>query len=89
MQMQPKWKHDCAKCNYLGSTYMQRELLDWYTCGTGYNKTVIARSGNDGPEYWSVPVEINKQGDVVRMLDDSFAISGMQLLAEAMLRKEK
>jgi hypothetical protein len=86
--MTPKWKHDCHKCSYLGSTFLQRDLLDWYTCGTGYNKTVIARHGDDGPEYWSLPVDVMRQGDTVRMLDDTQAYSGMQLMAEAMLKKE-
>lgn len=89
VNMRPKWKHDCAKCRYLGSTLFTSEVKDWYVCGDEAHKTVIARHGDDGPEYWSVPTEVLAYGDVVRMLDDSFAYNAMMMVARAMLAKEQ
>jgi hypothetical protein len=87
MKMNPKWKHDCDKCKYLGTTYMNAKVMDWYTCGTAPQQSVIARQGNDGPEYWSVPTEVLGYGDTVRTLEDTLVFNGMNLLAEVMLNK--
>ena len=90
MKMNPKWQHDCNKCKYLGSMVVTGDTLDWYTCGTGFNKSVIARRGDDGPDYWSMPVDIMRLGDdVARKSDDSLVYSGMTMLADAMLKKEE
>jgi hypothetical protein len=90
MKMNPKWTHDCGRCKYLGSMVVTGDTLDWYTCGTGFNKTVIARRGDDGPDYWSMPVDIMRSGnDVARKSDDSLVYNGMNMLADAMLKKEE
>lgn len=48
MRQLPRFKHDCTKCRYLGTTFSDG-AHDWYVCGT----SVVARYGDDGPEYWS------------------------------------
>ena len=89
MKMNPKWQHDCNKCKYLGSMVVTGDTLDWYTCGSDFQQTVIARHGDDGPDYWSMPVDIMRSGsDVARKSDDSFVYNGMNMLADAMLKKE-
>jgi len=50
--MTPKFEHDCDACDFLG-TYLG---CDVYTCGgeqDGNMKDILARYGNDGPEYSS------------------------------------
>jgi hypothetical protein len=53
----PRYQHDCTACTYLG----QYKEFDLYFCPQGGNiPTVIARYGNDGPEYQSglVPASV-------------------------------
>jgi hypothetical protein len=46
----PKYKHDCDQCIYLGIY----EDYDLYFCKQGgKSPTVLARFGNAGPEYLS------------------------------------
>jgi hypothetical protein len=48
--MTPKFSHDCDKCTYLGD-YNE---MDLYHCDQGgVYATVIARFGNEGPDYSS------------------------------------
>lgn len=87
--MNPQWKHDCNVCKYLGSMFVLSDTLDWYTCGVDFQKTVIARYGDDGPEYWSKPVNILRSvEDVACKSDNSFVYVGMNMLADVMLKKE-
>lgn len=56
--MKPKFIHDCDQCKLIDQTPDH----DWYHCfpsclGQG---TLIARYGNDGPEYWSSEISIIK-----------------------------
>lgn len=47
----PKFDHDCKSCVYLGS-YFHNIHYDLYFCGQGCaHSTVIARFGDDGPDY--------------------------------------
>lgn len=54
----PKYTHDCDKCQFLGIAHDH----DLYVCGArvipGMGPSVIARFGNEGPEYLSVPWKI-------------------------------
>lgn len=86
--MKAKWKHNCAKCAYLGTMFNGGDVLDWYEC-KGSDPSVIARHGDDGPEYWSMPrsmvtadYEVSK-----RQLDDVIGYNSMIFLARAMLTK--
>ncbi len=47
--MKPRFAHDCENCVFLGS-HGQHDL---YFCRGGVHPTVIARFGNDGPDYMS------------------------------------
>lgn len=64
--MKPFYTHDCDKCHFLGNfTYNAplwnntTELMqfDLYRCATTSlgKHTIIARHGDDGPEYASMP----------------------------------
>ena len=57
--MIPNFQHDCDQCIFLGDFTHNGELLDLYvafhTFGGG---TLIARYGNQGHEYMSVPINI-------------------------------
>lgn len=53
--MYARFTHDCECCKFLG----HRIDHDWYICGDlGGMSTLVARYGNDGPEYWSSLVAI-------------------------------
>lgn len=47
--MTPQFEHDCTRCIFLG----RWETYDLYFCPQGPFPTVIARFGNDGPQYAS------------------------------------
>ena len=49
----PRYTHDCDKCEYLGGMEFEGEYHDLYCCPQGERPTVIARWGDDGPEYRS------------------------------------
>ena len=82
--MDPKWTHDCEDCKYIGSMHHERNLLDWYTCG----ETVIARHGDDGPEYCSLPhYVVNSDAYLVsRDIDVNRGVNSMFALARFMLQ---
>lgn len=46
---QPRFRHDCSKCTYLGCF----EASDLYHCLQATGPTVIRRYGDDGPSYTS------------------------------------
>jgi len=52
-KMKTKYKHDCQKCIFLGQYEFKGEIYDLYFCEQDGLPTVIARYGNDGPEYIS------------------------------------
>lgn len=48
------YKHDCHACTYIGSEVLHGKHFDFYFCDQGCNiRTVIARHGDEGPEYAS------------------------------------
>lgn len=48
-------KHDCSKCNYLGSEVFGSDNFDYYSCEDKIDGiTLIARFGEDG-SYSSFP----------------------------------
>ena len=83
--MKAKWIHDCDQCKYTGSMFHHNDILDWYVC----NDSVIARRGNDGPEYWSMPISMAKDDGYLMSRDvhDFRALNDMQILAQAMLKR--
>ena len=47
------FKHDCDRCEFLGSVILDKKY-DLYFCGSTEGEvTVIARYGDDGPDYQS------------------------------------
>ena len=58
-QLPPRFTHDCTACRYLG----QYEALDVYWCPQPRmsHPTIVARSGNDGPEYVSMPIPLARE----------------------------
>jgi hypothetical protein len=83
--MKAKWIHDCDQCKYIGSMFHHGEILDWYVCF----EALVARRGDDGPDYWSMPVSMIKNDDYLigRDMDNFTAINDMQLLGQAMIRR--
>lgn len=61
MNETPQFEHDCYKCVFLGRYTAKGDdgfdraskEYDLYVCDTSTLPTVIARYGNDGPEYLS------------------------------------
>lgn len=53
--MKPTYIHDCRKCVFLGNYTHEGTLYDLYVCSHKDMEidTVIARCGNDGPDYAS------------------------------------
>ena len=50
----PQLTHDCEACTFLGGKIVDGTFYDYYTC----NESIIARFGNDGPEYASMPKKL-------------------------------
>ena len=50
-----KWHHDCDECVGLFTEGGE----DWYVCPRSLGGgSLIARYGDEGPEYWSAPLSI-------------------------------
>jgi hypothetical protein len=71
----PKFIHDCDTCQFLGR-YQKHDLYYCPKCAEG---TVIARYGNHGPDYRSMPIS---------MLTFT-AMIGNSILLEALRRQIK
>ena len=85
--MKAKWIHDCNYCKYKGSMFHGSDKLDWYTC----NDTVVARRGDDGPDYWSMPISMVTNDDylVAGEFNTEFnGVNDMIVLARFMLSRE-
>jgi mono/diheme cytochrome c family protein len=82
---EPYFKHDCAKCHYLGSMHMDQPY-DWYVCGDKDSGSVIARYGNEGREYWShMPSMVLNDRHLYTKHGDKLVVNGMVVLARHML----
>ncbi len=57
--MKPFYTHDCEQCQFLGTVLNDKQNpVDLYVhvnCGT-YGPTILARHGNNGPEYTCAPI---------------------------------
>lgn len=52
---EPRWKHDCTKCKFLGQTIAGGNVNDLYVCDQGMKAiTLIARYSDNGPDYYSM-----------------------------------
>ncbi len=84
--MKPVFQHDCTKCQYIGTT--SGPDRDWYICESSMGRTILAREGDDGPEYWSSPVEdisTRWHKPIGHFGTERKSLSTMQMLAYAML----
>lgn len=79
--MKPKWTHDCKACKYVGSDTDH----DWYVC----RDSVVARFGDDGPEYWSMPKMMVNNDDYLTATaqDNRTVFYTMPILARFMLQR--
>lgn len=64
MTMKPMYTHDCDECTYLGvydAHGMYKDLkFDLYYHYRPNCSEVVARYGNDGPEYYSSNIEFKE-----------------------------
>ena len=49
--VKPLYEHDCNVCKFHGHYVNDRGIFDLYTCDSLEEVELIARFGNDGPEY--------------------------------------
>ncbi len=56
----PYFTHDCDKCVFHGSAKIEGELYDFYSCprDDADYVSIIARYGDEGPEYASMPLSV-------------------------------
>ncbi len=53
MNESPLYKHDCSKCEFLGSYRFIGDGYDLYFCPQHGFPTLLARWSDDGPDYLS------------------------------------
>jgi len=54
--MTKRWKHDCSACTHMGGLVTPDGVYDLYHCRKqGELTTLVARYGNKGSEYASMP----------------------------------
>jgi hypothetical protein len=54
----PQYTHDCDTCKYHGIVTFKGHIYDVYSCGSNpIDKSMIARFGNEGPEYSSIDID--------------------------------
>ena len=54
----PLYDHDCDHCTFLGTVHYNGDWHDLYVC----RNSVLARNGDDGPEYSFAPFEYARSG---------------------------
>lgn len=54
--LRPHHQHDCEGCILLGAFRRDDGVFDVYYCPE--DETLIGRSGDDGPDYHSMPIKI-------------------------------
>lgn len=52
MSREPAFVHDCERCVYIG-TVRTNMLYDIYACPQSGHPTMVARFGDEGPDYHS------------------------------------
>lgn len=53
----PHYQHDCDKCTYLGTQFMQTRYWDIYFCNDVLGRTIIIRYDDKGSCYTSCAVK--------------------------------
>lgn len=54
--MEPKFKHDCTCCKFLGNGSYCSKTVDWYICDGAVGRTIIARYSDIGRDYSSTVI---------------------------------
>ena len=68
MNDKPRWRHNCKRCRFLGQCIGGMRFHDLYVCDnpdrpSPVNITLIARFGDDGPDYLSAhPAYVRPEG---------------------------
>jgi len=63
----PTHTHDCENCTYIATIASKDragQVADLYTCANDESRTFIARYGDEGPDYSSLPDFILFNSDV-------------------------
>lgn len=80
----PKFTHDCDKCQFLGTEHGH----DLYICASrmikGLGPSIIARFGNDGPQYASVPWGAIERAENPGLVPDAI-MAGVHIVEEIMV----
>lgn len=65
----PAYTHDCDCCTYLGTLVNgpDTERVDCYLCGNAQTGSLIARTGSDGADYDSMPMDLLTPAIVAQM----------------------
>jgi hypothetical protein len=58
MLLRPAYQHDCDVCQFLGSYKHDEKWYDLYYCERCDDGTVLARYGDDGPDYLSLMLHV-------------------------------
>lgn len=57
--MEPRWIHDCTRCQFVGSLgYVDDDV---YICDNGTMIEVVIRHSDDGSDYWSGSIMKKKE----------------------------
>jgi hypothetical protein len=87
MDEKPRFAHDCERCTFLG----RFDEYDLYFCGSTVSvtgTTVIARWGNDGPEY-SSGLELAQAGKCPELIEAMSRAQDRGLLPKPRVGTEK
>jgi hypothetical protein len=80
----PKFTHDCDKCQFLGT----EQGCDLYICASrmikGLGPSIIARFGNDGPQYASVPWGVIEKAETPGQVPPAI-MAGVHIVEEIMV----
>jgi hypothetical protein len=61
----PVYKHNCSQCIFLGNYAIEGKVHDLYYCPQITLPTVIARHGNEGPDYSSsIEIAVSQMQDI-------------------------
>lgn len=88
MKPSPRYTHDCNKCRFITAILSGNDVEDWYVCD-GFDRSVIARRSNDGPDYWSMPTSMVNAHSVASHYGDESGqtfLMGKQIVAAHVLQ---
>jgi hypothetical protein len=75
----PQYQHDCSRCKFIRPLTVSNKYYDVYRCPSLlHTSSWIARYGDEGGEYWSMPWDVLKgvdseEGDTLLRMMQSIA----------------